>query len=168
MKKLKQLSLILIIGAVVITINACKKGQDGAPGKDGSSNVTSHTYSISSWSNTTSYYYTDLNFPELTASNINTASVQVYFGTVANTWTALPFTEYATFNYWMKYITTVNNVEIQWWHNTTTLGSDPVAYYSGATSLFKVVVIPPAMIAAHPDLDLKNYNMVKTTFNLKD
>jgi hypothetical protein len=167
MKKIIHFNLILFLGAAMTLNNGCKKGKDGEPGKDGSANVFSHTYSIPAWSSTSSYYYADLYFAELTSSNINTASVQVYFGTVSGEWTALPYTEYASVNYWMKFTTTVNNIEIQWWHNTVTLGSNPVTYY-GATSQFKVVVIPPSALQANSDLDLRNYNEVKERFKLKD
>lgn len=168
MKRLKQFCLVLIIGAIAITIDGCKKGKDGEPGKDGSSNVTSYTYSIPSWTNGPSFWYTDLNVPELTSSNINTASVQVYFGTVSNTWTAMPFTQYATINYWMNFVTTIGNIDVQWWYNGAGTGSSPVSYYSGLTSQFKVVIIPPSMMVANPDVNWKNYEEVKSRFNLKE
>jgi len=38
----------------------------------------------------------------------------------------------------------------------------------GATCKFKIVVIAPAAWLAHPDVDLKNYEEVKSTFNLAD
>ena len=147
--------------------SSCKKGETGAPGKDGNTNVTSHTYTITSWDSNSVKWYTDLGVSELTSSNINSASVQVYFGTVSNNWVALPYTQVSSTNYFMGYITAINTVEITWVYNGGGIGSSPNSFY-GTNTQFKVVIIPPAMIKANPDLDFKNYNEVKTRFSIKD
>jgi len=114
-----------------------------------------------------SRWYTQLSVPELTLSNINSAAVQAYFGTVSNNWIALPYTHIASTNYFMGYLTTTGLVEVRWDYNGIGIGSDPNSVF-GATSQIKIVVIPPAMLASHPDVDLKNYEEVKRTFNLED
>jgi len=179
-RQLKAAALFLL--AITLTTTGCKKGQDGAPGADGiagtngtdgadgNANVTAYTFTIpssSAWAYASPAWSTNLSLPVLTSANINTASVQVYFGTVADTWTAIPATFYgSTNNYLMGFITTIGNVKITWINNGVGAGSDPNTYFS-TTSKFKVVVIPPGMITANPDLNLKNYEAVKTRFNLK-
>lgn len=170
MKKQLRVSIILLLAGVVITINGCKKGDEGSPGKDGSANVTAYTYSISTstWSYSSPEWYCNLSLPELTADNLNSASVQAYFQKTANTWIAIPTTFYNTpSNYYMGYSTTIGNVKINWIYNGAGSGNDPNTHF-GITSQFKVVIIPPAMITANSDLDLKNYQAVKDRFNLKD
>lgn len=161
MKKALQALLITIS---VINIYSCKKGDEAKPGN---ANVVSQTFSVPTWSSNSGKWYALLPVPEITSSNINSAAVQVYFSKDNSSWTALPNTEVASTNYFMGYITSVGSVEITWIYNGVGIGSSPNSFYS-ATSLFKVVVIPPAAITANPDLDLNNYNKVKITFNLAD
>jgi hypothetical protein len=170
MKKSLRIIAMMVIATATIVINGCSKGKDGAPGADGpagNANVVSHTYSASSWTNGSSAWYVTLSVPELTSSNINSAAVQVYFSTSSGIWTALPFTEVATVDYFMQYTYAASNIEIDWIYNGVGTGSSPTSYYSG-TSFFKVVVIPPALIKENPGLDLKNYTAVKNALHLKD
>lgn len=161
MKKVLQAILITIS---VISINSCKKGDEAKPGN---ANVKAQTFSVPTWSNNPDKWYALLPMPEITASNVNSAAIQVYFSKDNNSWTALPNTAVASTNYFMGYITSVSTVEITWVYNGSGIGNSPNTFYS-ATSLFKVVVIPPAAITANPDLDLNNYNKVKVGFNLED
>jgi hypothetical protein len=168
-KQLKSMGVLLLAISMVI-LSGCKKGEDGAPGKDGSANVTAYTYSISSWDYTSPAYYKSLSIPELTSQNINTASVQVYLGTTSNTWRAIPFSQYnsGAADYLMGFETTIGSVKVTWIYDSSlSSGSDPNTYF-GTTCQFKVVIIPPAMIAANPGVDLKNYEEVKRIFNVKD
>lgn len=163
MKKALQAILIIMVTSV-ITISSCKKGEDGKPGN---ANVTSKTFSVPTWSSNSTRWYASLSVPEITTSNISTAAIQVYFSTDNTSWIALPNTVMASTNYFMGYITAANIVEITWDYNGFGIGDSPNTLYS-ATSLFKVVVIPPAAITANPDLDLNNYDKVKIKFNLQD
>ena len=183
-RQLKAAALFLL--AITLTTTGCKKAKDGEPGADGiagtngtngadgadgNANVVSSTYTIpasSSWAYASPAWSTNLTVPALTSANINTASVQVFVGTVADTWTAIPTTFYgSTNNYLMGFITTIGNIKVTWINNGVGAGSDPNSYF-GTTTKFKVVVIPPGMITANPDLDLKNYNQLKGRFNLRD
>lgn len=171
MKKQLRSVVVLLFATSTIIFNGCKKGEDGAPEKDDSSNVTAYTYSVSSWLYSSPAWYKSLSVPELTSANINSASVQTYLLTATNTWTALPNTFYNSggSNYLMGFETTVGSVKVTWiYNNLTSQGSDPDVYFGTSSSQFKVVIIPPAMITANPDLNFKNYNEVKTRFNLKD
>ncbi|MES2285436.1 MAG: hypothetical protein V4547_07085 [Bacteroidota bacterium] len=161
MKKVLQ---VILITVSAMGISSCKKGDEAKPGN---ANVTAQTFSVPTWSSNSDKWYALLPVPEITASNINSAAIQVYFSKDNNSWTALPNTVVASTNYFMGYITSVGTVEITWVFNGAGTGNSPNAFFS-ATSLFKVVVIPPAAIVANPDLDLNNYNAVKAKFNIAD
>lgn len=164
MKKVLQILALIL---VIITVGGCKKGKDGEPGKDGSSNVTTRTFSVPTWSSNSSRWYTELSFPELTTDNINSASVQVYWSTVNGTWVAVPYTYIGTTNnYFMGFASMVNNIEIRWDCNSlVTIGSNPNSILGGTVQI-KVVVIPPAQKKLN--INLSNYSEVKAAYNLKD
>jgi hypothetical protein len=167
MKKILKAGVTLLLIVSAILCHGCKKGSDGEPGKDGSANVTSTTYSITSWTNGSNYWYKQLSVPELTSSNINSASVQVYWGTVSNNWIAVPYTYVASTNYFMNYLTTVNLVEVRWTYNGIGNGNSPNTELNGGSPVqIKVVVIPPALKKANPDVDLNDYKAVKSRFGL--
>ncbi len=169
MKKLFRINVAILFATSMLIINGCKKGKDGEPGKDGSSTVISKTFSISSgsWVSTSSRWYVSLTVPELTTSNINSAAVQVFFGSGNNNWVAMPFTEVATSNYFMGFETDPNYIKVTW-ENNVGLGSNPNSFYSLTTVQFKVVVIPPSARMANPNVDLNNYSELSKAFNLKN
>ncbi|HXB42308.1 MAG TPA: hypothetical protein VNZ49_17345 [Bacteroidia bacterium] len=170
MKKTLRLIAAILMAVSMIIITGCKKGQDGAPGtngKDGSANVIARTFTVSTWQSSSSRWYTQLSFPELTSGNINSAAVQAYFGTVSNNWIAMPYTVVASTDYFWGYLATVNLVEIRWDYNGVGIGSDPNTYY-GAPVQIKVVVIPPVLKRANPNINWNSYDEVKKKFNLKD
>ena len=67
----------------------------------------------------------------------------------------------------MNFITAVGDIEVRWEYNGIGSGSSPTSIY-GTASQFKVVVIPPAVKKANPNVDLNNYNEVKEAFELND
>lgn len=168
MKRAIKFLSILTIVTIALLLNSCKKGKDGEPGKDGSVNVTSTVFSVSSWSSDSKKYYTLLSVPELTSDNINSASVQVYFSSVANTWIAMPYTQIASTNYFMGYTSTINSIQVNWYYNGLGIGDDPNEFYGISASKFKVVIIPTAILKQYPNINLNNFNEVKETFQLKD
>jgi hypothetical protein len=129
--------------------------------------VSSHTFSVPTWTNNGSRWYNEFPVPELTSDNINSASVQVYWGTTSANWVAIPYTFVGTTDYFMGYLTQVGNIEVRWTYNGVGVGSDPNAVLGGIVQI-KVVVIPPAMIKNNPNVNLNNYQEVKQIFNLKD
>jgi hypothetical protein len=165
MKATLRFSMVIFFAASILMINGCKKGADGAPGKDGSANVKARTFPVSPWQSNSSRWYTQLSVPEITSDNINSAGIQVYIGTASNTWLAIPYTYMASTNYFWGFVTTVNSVEVRWEYNGIGIGSDPNTIY-GATVQVKVVIIPPAMIK--PNVNHQNYAEVKSAYKLKD
>lgn len=169
MKKLLFIKLMAVL-TITFTINGCKKGDTGPKGpagKDGTSSVTSRTFTMTSWAYTSPYYYRDLNVPELTSGNIDSSLVMVYFCTTGSVWFALPYTQYnSPYNYYMGFSSSSGNVQVNWVYNTSlSKGSDPNEYY-GTTIKCKVVVIPSSAKAAK--INLNNYEEVKHSYNLAD
>jgi len=163
-----KLKLILILLLGVLFITGCKK--EGPPGADGNANVDYSTQTVTSWGWSSPYYYANLPMPELTSANINTAAVMVYFTSTGSAWVALPYTQYNSpnQNYIMGFNTSVGQVQITWFYDTSLFdGDDPNTYY-GTNLQFKIVVIPPAVMLANPDLDLRDYEDVKNRFKIKD
>jgi hypothetical protein len=171
MKSTMQIIAIVVLG---ILAGGCTKqgpiGPAGPAGAAGNSNVTSTTFMMNNWYWSSPNYYANVNVPQLTASNASSAAVMVYFNTDgSNNWIALPYTHYHTpYNYVMGFNTSVGFVQVTWFYDTSlSSGDDPNTFF-GTTIRCKVVVIPPSMKLANPDLDLKDYEMVKKRFKLKD
>lgn len=152
---------------IVLLMAGCKKGETGPAGQDGkpgSANITSNTYSITSWPYSSPYYYTNLATAALTSTNVNSAAVMVYFST-GSVWNALPYSQYnSPYNYYMGFNTSAGNVQVTWFYDTSlSTGDSPNTYY-GTTIQIKVVVIPPAMIKK--DVNIRNYEEVKSAYHL--
>ena len=107
----------------------------------------------------------NLTVPELTASNIDSALVMVYFSTVGSHWFALPYTQYnSPSDYYMGFVCSNDTVQVTWVYDSSlSSGSNPNAYYN-TTIKCKVVVIPPAMIK--PNINPCNYNEVQQAYGL--
>src|ERR1700758_5489644 len=108
MKKNIQINAALFLAVIVLLIAGCKKGATGPQGPVGSpgkTNVISSTFTMASWSYTSPHYYMNLTVPELTANNIDSALVMVYFSTVGSHWFALPYTQYnSPSDYYMGFV----------------------------------------------------------------
>ncbi len=162
MKTLLRLSRLATVLLSFCLLSSCKKAKDGEPGKDGVK-IVSRTFDVPSWVNGSSYWYKQLSMPELTADNINSAAIMVYFGTSANSWQAMPCTVVNTTDYFWNFTTAVNLVEARWEYNGIGNGSSPNSFY-GVDVKLKVVIIPPAMIKDHPEVNLKDYSEVEKVF----
>jgi hypothetical protein len=162
MKTTKFLTVIMAI-AVALSLNSCTKngttgptGATGSQGPQGNANVTGQQFTVSSWSNNGSFYYTDFSVSALTPDILSGGAVEVYLSINGGTnWVALPFTQYASTDYIWTYVTGDFLVEPHWEYNGVGLGSDPNTVY-GTTCEFNVVCIAPATINAHPNTNWKN------------
>lgn len=174
MKKLMSIIWGLILLGSLTTWNSCKKDDNNEyqpKGNYGNANVTSQTFTVATWSATSSMFYTHLNVSNLTADVQNKGAVMAYFSINDGTnWNALPCTFYSSSNhYTMSFLTAINLVEVRWTNanGIAYTGNDPNTMY-GAICKIKIVLIEPAAWLAHPDVDLKNFEEVKSTFNLAD
>jgi hypothetical protein len=135
---------------------------------DPATQVSSHTYSVSSWYWSAPHHYVDLGVEELTSSNLNSAGVMVYYSVSSGTWISVPYTVYGTVHdYHMGFHYAAGTVRVTWLYDGPSSGSDPNSYYS-ATVKCKVVVIPSSARLAHPDVDWNNYEEVRQRFHLND
>lgn len=158
----KTLSIALI---ALVCLTACKKAKDGAPGatgKTGNANVQAFTFTTNSsnWipDNTNNIYYYDYTLSSITSSVLSGGAVMTYLGDgTGNYWQAMPFTivgvEY-------NYVITPKSIEIDVTMANGTMPANP------GGQQFKVVVIPPAVQIANPNIDYRNYTEVKEKFNL--
>jgi len=172
MKKMIQVGLATVLCLTLITSGSCKKaekgetgpmGATGATGNAGNANVENYSVDIApaDWNYNSLYkrwyfkYYKNINSNSAVLAYVMSGSgkqaipyheyypVDVEFGMATNLFVSSPYIE---FQY-----TNVN------------------AFTTAPTSIknFYLVVLPPAMIAAHPETDFKNYEEVKATFHLK-
>jgi hypothetical protein len=174
---LKTLATGIVAGMLLLT--SCGKdgatgpqGPAGTNGTNGVANISVQDFTINSWNQTTTgtlYYYTQLNVTALTADVNNNGAVEVFFSTTGGTyWTGLPMTEYVSggSNYIFNFSTGTNLVEVDWIAASGfVVGNDPNTIF-GATIQLKVVVIPPSMRKANPDVNFHNYNEIKKHFKI--
>ncbi len=158
---------IALMALAVIFMNCKKetvkgdKGDAGTNGTNGTANITAFTFttSTSSWvmGCANQCYAANNPITGLTASNVDQAAVMCYQYSSGNLdWTALPFTSN---DYQTRFSYTSANITIKFSSATGT-----TSFFNPGTQVYKVVVIPPAMIK--PNVHLENYNEVKTAYNL--
>jgi hypothetical protein len=162
-------ALIAVTLLLSIGFTSCKKGDTGEPGKDGkdgNANVTSMTLTASSWIWSAPDYWrynTWSSVSILTVDVCNTGAVMLYQNS-GGSYTALPVTQNIGSKVehdWFQYsvgsvIIVIENDDL----------SDPIAQIPTPTT-YKLVCIPQKMMQAHPEVDLLNYEQVRTTFDVK-
>lgn len=161
--------MAVLITVSIIATQSCKKAQDGAAGADGNANVTSQTLTVSTWTwdatNLNRYANWTGSVSILTAPAVSTGAVMLY-QIVGTQYVQLPITSRTTNsiseNDLFTYSVGSLNITIQ-----NSDSSDPIANII-TPSNYKLVVIPQKSLDQHPNVNLKNYNEVKRTFNLKD
>lgn len=165
MKKLKQIGLLMLMGISIVMFNGCAKdgatGPAGIAGTNGNANVNGSTsVTASNWTlNSGVLYSTTLTWTPITQAIVDKGIVMVYEGDGSNGWVALPYTsvnESRYFNFDVGFV----NIYI-----TNTDGSAPT---NPGAQTYRIVVIPASNLIAHPNVDFKNYQVVKATFGLKD
>ena len=173
MKKtiMKVAAVCLVAGAV---LTGCTKegpvGPAGANGTNGNANVTNQVFTLttSNWGSTSTNWYSNITYPNATATAL-LGSVQVYYSINNGTsWTAMPCTVYGSVaNYFFGVTTTVGNIYVTWLYNGAGIGSDPCTAFGVSSMQLNVVIIPPSHRLANPHVNLNNYEEVKATFHLK-
>ncbi len=159
MKKLLRLTALFSIGAILFT--SCGKdgavGPQGPAGIPGNANVQTGVFLNQSFTfvAANSDYELYLNYNAITQYVLDQGAVIVYFQTTSNTsgWTMLPAT-FAGAPVNTSY--GLGQVEI-------TDGTMPTGLFN-----FKVVVIPPAVMKAHPGVNFSNYSEVRNAFNIQN
>ena len=156
-KRITTIGMAMLMGIIVVLSNGCK-GKDGAPGATGPQGATGNAnvhvqngYSMQFSS--TSPYAISATDPSITQQIYDAGAVQVYIQNTTSTtlWEAVPD------GYFYPVFINVGGVYIGSPTNWTSSGD----YFN-----IKVVTIPPAIIAQHPHVNMKNYTEVAKTFGL--
>lgn len=156
----------LFMAMAAISFTACKKGDtgpqgpqgvagtNGTNGTNGVANITSNVVTInaSDWVNGGGgFYYSDFTSTRVTNDVINGGMVCMFHGGDAGVWVAMPYQDLG-----INYGFNIYNGGFRIFCYTT---SGATISFTGSMS-YKVVVIPPAMRAANPGTNWKDYNQV--------
>ena len=161
MKNIYKTAAIIFSFMFSVVFTQCK---DSAV--DPATQVKTHTYSVDTWYWSSPHHYVNLEVPELTASNIQTAGVLVYYSVQPDVWTSVPYTVYGTLHdYHMGFRYASGLVEVNWMYDGTSSGDDPNTYYSTIVKC-KVVIVPSSARMANPNLDWNSYEDVCNRFGL--
>jgi hypothetical protein len=163
---MKKIFLVAVMAALFM--GCAKDGKDGAPGPagadgaDGNANVVSSTITTSAWVYNAPSWVLVLNYPAITQNIVDKGAVLAYMK-VGNNYAALPLTFYPTdfYSSSILYSYGVNNIAFDW------TDSDRIQPNNPGSRTFKVVVIAASALEGRPDVDLLDYEMVKTAFDLK-
>lgn len=170
MKKVKtSLFGALTIAGLLFMSGCSKDGATGPAGPIGNANVQTLAFSIpsSNWTVNPNYFWEIDAVYQSTDFDFNGA-VLCYYSVDNNTWQLLPWTSDGNSPYFemlFSYNQQTGLFGLEW--TNITPGSNAVPA-PPATSYFKIVGIPPALKAAHPNVNYKTYNEVKQAFNLKN
>ena len=141
MKRINYFLALILFG--IIFASCTKQGPTGPQGAQGNANVTSNSYTITSWTTGNYFYYTNLSVPALTSSILNSGAIEVYWSIDGGTsWNRLPKTVEGPENCFMSYLCMVGQVRINFTWNSGNLNGDPYTYF-GTESTFRVVCIAP-------------------------
>jgi len=155
MKKLH----ILMIGVILLSLGACKKDKYQEVGDY--PEMDSQTATIASWTYSAPSYYGDISNSAITQDVLDNGAVLVYLNASNNNWNQLPLTIYtsSSFSSTLQVSNSLGNVRIFWTDSDLTQPSTPPSL------TFKVVVLTPKILSENPDLDLNNYEEVKSLIN---
>ena len=175
--KIMTLACAGIAAALILSVSSCvkgdkgPKGDTGTPGTNGVANITSFTLNApaGSWTHVGTAgqagdgYMVSYSIPALTSQIISDGAVMCYYVS-GSTIGALPwtFSVYQNISSTLYFEASPGTVKI------TMSDSDFNTLAPTGSMLFKLVLIPPALIKKNPDVDLSDYNKVKAAFQIVD
>lgn len=155
--------MLIVLSASVFMLSGCAKdGAVGATGKTGNANVIANVYTslFSDYvfnSGFTGWQHANYPVPSITTL---ASGVMVYVREGGGqTREALPTQALFVGGDFMAYQYSLGQIQFQYLSPSNSAPS---------TFSFEVIVIPPAIKAAHPNTNWNNYNEVKQTLNLPD
>lgn len=178
MKTVSKLFASLLVMSLLIVYSCAKdgntgpagpKGDTGATGASGSNgtngnaNVTSQTSTVSTWTwdATNSYSYGNLFVNGLTLDICDKGAVLVYLQTTAGEWAPLARTVYAspTVNISQRFAYSLNSLKI-------IVQRSDFTQQTMTPIVFKIVCISANGLSSNPNVNLKDYEEVKTAYDL--
>ena len=167
-KIMTKIKSLFAISTIVVLIASCTKdgetgpqgqaGSNGTNGTNGNANVTSYIIGMTnpSWINGIGnwFYYVDTSHPVQDADH----SAFMVYVKVSGLWTSLPCTDVLFGGDKFRFEYNSGGIEFDYDYLSRPIN----------TTYFKVVVIPPARLAGHPNINLNNYAEVKAAYDLKD
>jgi len=172
-KIMKKLKTILMLTALIsLTVISCKKGDtgpigpagtNGTNGTNGNANVTNFNITIHTYDWTYASTYSEFHYNYYVSGDFESAVLGYVMS--GNGEQVLPYVSNVLHNR----LTLSSNlssstpfVQFQW-TNLTTTTTAPTSDY-----MVRLVIIPPAVRIANPNVNYNDYNAVKKAFNLKD
>ena len=163
MNRFKNYLRLLTLLALILPISSCVRGPEGPPGLNGNANVFATTVTSSAWLFNNPSWALPIPDPNITPDIIDFGAVLVYIS-FGNGYTQLPLTIYTNpaYSSTIEVSSYVGGVTIFWTDSDLAQPSNP------GLRTFKIVKIAGSLLKANPDLDLTNYEAVKSRFNLAD
>ena len=194
MKKFTLFSTALVLLVALLFQTACVKegpvgpagttgaqgaqgvqGVQGTNGKDATVVSKVFTFQYSDWVKKPNGtpgeydYKIVVDFPSITQAVVDRGLVVAYVSNGGGGYIAMPYSygyESGGSTYVIDYQAVHYLGGITFWRGES--DGMPTVSTLEPTKSFKIVVIPPSGLAAHPDVDFKDYNKVVETFNLND
>ncbi len=144
-------------------------GAAGTNGKNGNANVQVYIATVTSWTASSTYYYTNITAPNLTQNIQDSGAVNIYVSLDhGTTYQNVPnFTSAQSSGYQFNYQTQLNKVIMYWSAYNGTLGVSPISYYSVNSLLFKIVCVQASNMPLYKNVNFKDYNEVKRVFDFE-
>ncbi|MBR3710844.1 MAG: hypothetical protein IKM99_07780 [Bacteroidales bacterium] len=148
-------------------------GPQGPAGNDGYVNVASTTITVvpDDWYWDETSWRVDFSYDAVTSDIYNSGVVLVYMES-NDTWRQIPMTfYYSDYDNQGNLIYCSSSLETSFYEGGVSVFWTENDFYDGyrpEEHRFRLVAIAAGYYAAHPELDLSSYEMVKETFNLAD
>jgi hypothetical protein len=162
-KTITGIRLVLWVLLYCTVFTACKKeagpkGDTGAPGNSNVIGLDAVTVTADQWLNSGDVWFAYLDVPEITQEVVDHGLVQVY-ALYNNNWWTLPY---------MQGIqqTTFAILPAQVMLYRANLSNTPAGQPSDRQ--YRVVVVAPSQLDAHPDVNWNNYTEVKEALDLEN
>lgn len=167
---MKFFNLLSLSFVILLSISCAKDGEQGPAGPQGPAGANGNANVTSYYVNTTSanwtcsgLCYTDVNFPQITQSILNSGLVCVFMQSTSSTgvWLNMPWTEFNTgysSNYNFNYSLGSMRIFKQ--------DSDLVTPSNPGVRTFKVIIIPSSQREANPDVNWNNLAEIEKRFNV--
>ncbi|MDI1355649.1 MAG: hypothetical protein PSX36_12070 [bacterium] len=173
--KIGALLLAIAVALTPVLLTNCAKGDtgpagtNGTNGTNGNANVKSGTFQNMTWTfnNATLRWESVVSYSAITQEVVTSGAVLVYID-INGYYVQLPYS---------YVLGTGVNAVIVWWEAEHFVGGVRLKLHNSdldnlvvpqSTAKFKIVAMTASARAAHPDVDTKNYQEVKTSYGISE